>query len=45
MTIPPQIARLASYWLEQCDKPGWCGGSDTNKDGIVNFDDYVLVDE
>ena len=38
------VAVLAMHWLEDCEKPGWCEGSDENEDGAVDFADFVLVE-
>jgi hypothetical protein len=39
------LADLASYWLVlDCGSPDWCGGSDLNRDSIVDFEDFALFD-
>ncbi|TFG46026.1 MAG: hypothetical protein E4H40_07700 [Candidatus Brocadiia bacterium] len=41
-----KLGELSSRWLEQnCRPPGWCGGSDLNADGRVDFIDFALLDE
>jgi len=37
---------LASYWLlDNCDEPDWCGGTDIDRDGIVDMVDFALFDK
>ena len=39
-----RLADLADYWLAiDCDGPDWCGGLDSNEDGVVNFGDFALL--
>ena len=34
---------FCNYWLETCCKTGdWCGGTDLNRDGDVNFFDFAV---
>jgi hypothetical protein len=38
------LAALAAYWLvADCGRPDWCGGSDLNRDSIVDFADFALL--
>ena len=40
-----RLAILASHWLEKdCEKSKWCGGSDVNHDGVIDFADFALLD-
>jgi hypothetical protein len=40
-----RLATMSSYWLVSgCSAPDWCGGSDINRDSIVNFLDYAMSD-
>ncbi|GAH77955.1 unnamed protein product, partial [marine sediment metagenome] len=37
------LALFLLSWLEEdCSPPDWCHGADLNRDGIVNFADYVI---
>jgi hypothetical protein len=39
------LPALASYWLQTgCGGPDWCGGLDINRDGVVDFADFALLD-
>ncbi len=39
-----RLAELADYWLAvDCNGPDWCGGLDSNEDGVVNFGDFALL--
>jgi hypothetical protein len=39
------LPALASYWLETgCGRPDWCGGLDIDRDGVVDFADFALLD-
>ncbi len=38
------IGALAMHWLEDCEGPDWCEGSDVDEDGVVNFRDFALVE-
>jgi hypothetical protein len=39
------IDSVASRWLEtDCAGPDWCGGLDVNRDSVVNFVDFALLD-
>ncbi len=34
---------IASHWLSgDCHAWDWCGGTDVNQDGVVNYADFVL---
>jgi hypothetical protein len=37
----PDEALFAQSWNESCVGPGWCGGSDFDKNGTVDLDDFV----
>jgi len=38
------LAILVSHWLEtDCRQPLWCGGADLNRDSVVNFTDFALL--
>ena len=38
------LADLAAHWLDSsCRKPHWCDGTDLNKDSVVNFTDYAIL--
>jgi parallel beta-helix repeat protein len=38
------VSALAAYWLvADCGRPDWCGGSDLNRDSIVDFADFALL--
>jgi predicted outer membrane repeat protein len=40
------LAMFLLHWLdEDCGPPDWCHGTDLNRDGIVNFIDYILFVE
>ncbi len=39
------LAILVSHWLEDdCRRPHWCDGADLNRDSVVNFLDFALLD-
>ena len=39
------LAVLASHWLEGgCGVPDWCGGVDLDRNSVVDFVDFVLLD-
>lgn len=39
-------ATLASYWMnENCDKTGWCHGTDLDKSGMVDILDLAILAE
>ncbi|MHC4396915.1 MAG: hypothetical protein ACYS1A_14810 [Planctomycetota bacterium] len=36
---------LSSHWLRtDCGQPDWCSGADLNRDSVVNFVDFALLD-
>ena len=42
---PAHLVAIASHWLqERCTAPHFCGRSDINTDGVVNFLDLVHAD-
>jgi hypothetical protein len=38
-----RVGLMAMYWLEHCSGPDYCGGFDSNEDGVVNFADFAQV--
>ena len=39
------LGLFVSYWLEaDCAQPDWCEGADLNRDSVVNFLDFALLD-
>ena len=38
-------AILASHWLDTCNAPSWCEGTDLNNNGKVNINDLMLFCE
>lgn len=34
---------VASHWLDECSGPDWCGNTDLNKSGSVNYADFALL--
>jgi len=37
------LAKFAAYWLnEDCNNSGWCGNTDMDLSGVVNFVDWAL---
>jgi hypothetical protein len=39
------LAVFASHWLEaNCRPPDWCGGVDLDRNSVVDFVDFVLLD-
>ncbi len=39
------LALFLLHWLEECGPPDWCHGADLNRDGVVNFIDYIIFVE
>ena len=37
------LGSFASYWLETCRKPDWCGGADDDRDSVVDFVDFAVL--
>jgi hypothetical protein len=41
-----RLAALATHWLESgCGAPDWCGGSDINRNSVVDFRDFAGVED
>jgi parallel beta-helix repeat protein len=40
--IMNDLVRLLRHWLDQCEFPDWCYGTDLNQDGVVNNKDYAI---
>jgi hypothetical protein len=38
-----RVGLMAMYRLEHCSGPDYCGGFDSNEDGVVNFADFAQV--
>ena len=39
------LHELTTNWLSTCSSPGWCDGTDLDKSGSVNFDDFAIFSE
>ena len=38
------LAILVSYWLDEtCAEPNWCEGTDFNRNGATEFDDFAIL--
>ena len=37
------LAKLASYWLDDCGVFDWCNGADGSRDGKVDFLDFAIL--
>jgi len=39
----PDLSVFCYYWLEQdCNQPDWCGGTDLDNKGAVDFNDFAI---
>ena len=38
----PLYSKMASNWLNECDSPDWCEGTDLNADKVVDFVDLKI---
>ena len=43
--ITPDFWWFASWWLRDCEWPGWCGGCDLDFDGVVDLRDLGILQE
>ena len=41
--ITPEFWWFASWWLRDCEWPGWCGRCDLNFDGAVDLRDLAIL--
>jgi hypothetical protein len=40
-----QLGILSEHWLDpDCGLSHWCEGTDMNEDGVVNLEDFALID-
>jgi hypothetical protein len=37
------LSSLSTAWLLNCSAPDWCGGTDINRDSVVNFQDFTYL--
>jgi hypothetical protein len=35
------LAELANQWLQGCEEPSWCGGTDFDYSGVVDLIDFA----